>query len=308
MFKLPNGIPNYRTSAQDWADFAEYHALLYGKINLYELSKSSRLISDEEMIIGIEDDTDRYLQKVDEISAEIKARMAVSTEHYPFILEDHDYSLHYKKVSEIGTIIYSYLLLATRSNMSKDRRKADIDGTLLFEHLCAAVAQNYLGFRSESRVFGTSKEESGDFRSRLREITVQLNEGGDIHENPGHRPQDEKVDIIIWKGFKDLQPSQLIAFGQCKTGTSWTQRISELNTESFCKTWFTRQPVLTPIRMFFTAQYFPREIFRVRANEAGLVFDRFRILDYLPNNIDDYLLHQMEEWTNAILLFYQTAS
>lgn len=308
MFKLPNGIPNYRTSAQDWADFAEYHALLYGKINLYELSKSSRLISDEEIIIGIEDDTDRYLEKVDEISSEIKARMEVSTEHYPFILRDCDYSLHYKKVSEVGAIIYSYLLLATRSNMSKDRRKAGIDGSLLFEHLCAVVAQNYLGFRSESRVFGTSKEESGDFRSRLREITVQLNEGGDILENPGHRPQDEKVDIIIWKGFRDLQPSQLIAFGQCKTGTSWSQRISELNTESFCKTWFTMQPVLTPIRMFFTAQYFPREIFRVRANEAGLVFDRFRILDYLPDTIDDDLLQKMSDWTDAILLFYKDAS
>jgi len=80
--------------------------------------------------------------------------------------------------------------------------------------------------------------------------------------------------------------------------------LTELNTEAFCKTWFTKQPVLTPVRMFFTAQYFPKEIFRVRANEAGLVFDRFRILDYLPSNIDDDLLSKMLAWTEAINSHY----
>src|SRR5690606_22471282 len=105
-------------------------------------------------------------------------------------------------------------------------------------------------------------------------------------------------------GFKDQQPSKLIAFGQCKTGTSWVEKLSELNTEAFCKTWFIKQPVLTPVRMFFTAQYFPREIFRVRANEAGLVFDRFRILDYLPDKIDMEILKNMETWTIEIKKFY----
>jgi hypothetical protein len=189
--------------------------------------------------------------------------------------------------------------------MGKDRIKNNVDGSLLFEHLCSIVAQNYFGPRAEVDILGTSKADVLSFRDKLREITRMLGEGGDIHENPGYKPQDDNVDVIVWKSFRDGQPSKMIAFGQCKTGTSWVEHLSELNTEAFCKTWFTRQPVLTPVRMFFTAQYFPRDIFIVRANEAGLVFDRFRILDYLPEGLEDDLLVKMQTWTEAIRAHYK---
>jgi hypothetical protein len=308
MFKLPDGIPNIKNSAQDWADYAEYNAFLSEKVNLYDLTKPSRMVSDEEVVVGIEDETDdKYLQKVDEISTEIRYRIQVGGHLYPFKLGDHDYTIRFASESDESIIVYPYLLLATRSKMGKDRVKAGIDGSLLFEHLCSIVAQNYFGPRAEVDILGTSKEDVLSFRGKLREITRVLGEGGDIHENPGHKPQDDNVDVIVWKGFKDQQPSKMIAFAQCKTGTSWVERLSELNTEAFCKTWFTRQPVLTPVRMFFTAQYFPRDIFRVRANEAGLVFDRFRILDYLPERLDKDLLTKMQTWTQAIREFYQSA-
>jgi hypothetical protein len=61
------------------------------------------------------------------------------------------------------------------------------------------------------------------------------------------------------------------------------------------------QPVMTPMRMFFCAQYFPIDIWRVRANEAGLVFDRFRILDYLPQNVGQELMGNIKTWCSAIL-------
>lgn len=304
MFKLPDGIPTFRNSAQDWADYAEYHTVLNGKINLYELTKPSRMVSDEEVVLGIEDDTDKYLQKVDEISTEIHYRIQVGGHLYPFEIEDHDYNLRFAPKSDQSNIVYPYLLLATRAKMGKDRLKAGIDGSLLFEHLCSIVAKSYFGPRAEVDILGTSKEDITSFRDKLREITHVLGEGGNIHENPGHKPQDDNVDVVVWKGFKDQQPSKLIAFGQCKTGTSWVDHLSELNTEAFCKTWFTKQPVLTPVRMFFTAQYFPRDIFRVRANEAGLVFDRFRILDYLPEELDNELLQKMQTWTSAISAHY----
>ncbi len=307
MFKLPNKIPTNRTSAQDWADYAEYHAILNGKINLYNLTKPARMISDEEEIVGIDDDADRYLQKVDEISAEVRYRMEVGEALYPFEMEDNDYSIRYISKSEYSVIVYPYLLLATRANMSKDRIKVNIDGSLLFEHLCSIVAQHYFGSRAEVDILGTSKEDILSFRDKLREITRMIGEGGEIHENPGHKPQDDNIDVIVWKSFKDRYPSKMIAFGQCKTGTSWVERLSELNTDAFCKTWFTSQPVLTPVRMFFTAQYFPKEIFRVRANEAGLVFDRFRILDYLPERLDPELLEKMSLWNEAIKAHYQVS-
>lgn len=308
MFKLPDGIPSSRNSAQDWADYAEYSALLSGKINLFELTKPARIVSDEEFLDGTEGDTDKYLQKIDDIASEIRYRIDVGEELYPFEVEDHDYSISLRPNAEKSTIIYSYLLMATRAQMSKDRIKSGIDGALLFESLCSLVAQNYFGPRAEVDIIGTSKEDVKSFREKLTEITVAIGEGGEIHENPGHRPKDDNVDVIVWKAFKDRQPSKMIAFGQCKTGTSWVDRLSELNTDAFCKTWFTRQPVLTPVRMFFTAQYFPKDLFRVRANEAGLVFDRFRILDYLPDEIDNSLLIKINTWTEAIKQYYNNAN
>lgn len=263
------------------------------------------MVADEEVVLGIEDETDKYLQKMDDISAEIRYRIDVGESYYPFIIEDQDYNLRFESESSESAIIYSYLLLATRAQMSKDRVKADIDGTSIFEQLCAVVAQKYFGPRAEVDILGTSKQDVTSFRTKLRKITHALGEGGDILENPGFRPQDDNVDVIVWKSFKDQQPSKMIAFGQCKTGTSWVERLSELNTEAFCKTWFTIQPVMTPIRMFFTAQYFPRDLFRVRANEAGLVFDRFRILDYLPEELDGELLSKMQIWAEAIKTYYQ---
>jgi len=304
MFKLPNHLPTFRDSAQDWADFAEYNAYLLGKVNLFDITKSSRMVSDEEILAGIDDDTDKYMQLIDEVATEILSRIKIGENLYPYSIEDNDYNLCFTPSSDLAKVIYPYLLFATRSKMNTDRIKKDIDGSLLFEHLCSIVAQNYFGKRAEVDILGTSKNDVKSFREKLRMITLNIGEGGDIHENIGHKPQDDKVDIIIWKSFKDQQPSKMIAFGQCKTGTSWVDRLTELNTEAFCKTWFTKQPVLTPVRMFFTAQYFPKEIFRVRANEAGLVFDRFRILDYLPSNIDDDLLSKMLAWTEAINSHY----
>jgi hypothetical protein len=181
---------------------------------------------------------------------------------------------------------------------------SNIDGALLFEKLCATVAQTYFGERAEVDILGTSKDEVISFRAKLKELIKRMGEGGTIHENPGHKPQDDNVDVIVWKGFSDNQPSKVIAFGQCKTGTSWVDHITELSTEGFCKNWFTRQPVVTPIRAFFTAQYFPREIFITRANNAGLVFDRFRIIDYLPETLVDEVLANVVSWNAQISSFY----
>lgn len=307
MFKLPNGLPSLSRDSQEWADFMEYHAFLKKSINLYELTKPIRLISDEDKVMGVEDDTDRFLQKVDEISAEIRTRSLAGGALYPFEIADQGYTLKYMPQTEISSIIYPYLLLATRTQMGIHRVKEKIDGALLFEELCALVAQKYFGDRATVDILGTSKSDNLSFRDKLRTLIKQLGEGGEVHENKGHKPQDGNVDVIVWKGFRDQQPSKMIGFGQCKTGTTWADKISELNTEAFCKLWFTKQPVLTPIRMFFTAQYFPREIFHVRAYEAGLVFDRFRILDYLPGDLDEDILYKMLTWSQAITRFYQNA-
>lgn len=299
MFKLPDGIPTLRTSAQEWADFAEYKSLQNGKISLLQLIKSPLLISDELIINGIEDDTDKFNNKTDDIAAEIKRRKIITRNQYPFELKDNDYTLSYMHDDRLYNVIYRFLLFATRLKMKNEKIQGNIDGTKLFERLSAEIAISFFGENSNVDVFGTSKADGRSFRTKLESISKRIGEGGRIHENNGYQPQDDNIDVIAWKGFSDKKVSQIIAFGQCKTGTSWQDQLSELNSDYFCKTWFSEQPVITPLRMFFCAQYFPNEIWRPRANVAGLVFDRFRIIDYLPERIDKQLFLEIGQWCDA---------
>lgn len=308
MFKLPDGIPNLKSSAQDWADFAEYNAWQKRGVglSLLELVREPLMVSDETEVLGIEDDSDKFKDKIDEIASEINSRIRICGMKYPFKLVNCDYGIQYQQSETLEDIVYRYLLMCTRVKMTKNGTHANINGALLFERLSAIVAKSFLGSRAEAIVFGTSKK--GGFREKLEELVHLIGEGGNIHSNPGHKPQDDNVDVVVWKGFTDKFPSQLIAFGQCKTGTSWSDKLSELNMEAFCRTWFTRQPVLMPVRLFFCAQYFPRDIWQVRANEAGLVFDRFRIMDYLPEEVDASLLADIETWTNAAFSYYNNVT
>src|SRR5690606_3723942 len=142
---------------------------------------------------------------------------------------------------------------------------------LTFEFLCGEVSKNFFGENTQLDVFGTSKAAGSSFTARLKSLIDRLGEGKDANEYPGSRPQDDKVDLVIWKSSSDKNSSKFIGFGQCKTGTSWINKLSELDTDIFCKKWFHTTPIVTPIKMFFCAQYFPRNLWNFHARSAGLI-------------------------------------
>lgn len=304
MFKLPEGFPTVRSSGQDWTDYAELLALRNGSVSFYDLRKIPSLVSDETKVSGINDHSDQLMQKMDDISSEILLREKYSNYRYPFKTENKSYSIVFEPTDTIIDTIYVFLLLSTRLKMSTDRIHENIDGALIFEELSSIVAQNYFGEYAESEVLGTGRNDESSFRGKLNSIVIKIGEGGTIKPNPYIQPKDDGVDIIAWKSFHDKKPSKLIAFGQCKTGTSWIDRLSELDPDSFCKNWLSDSPILTPIKMFFCAQFFPKEQWNHKARSAGLVFDRFRIMNYLPNEINDRLLEKIRIWTNAVKTKY----
>lgn len=304
MFKLPDQIPTKRDTAQEWTDYAEFKSLENIQVSLLDIGKASKLIEDEVAIGGIEDETDQYIAKVDEIATEVKSRTIYTNRRYPFSLIQSDYVLKYTPSGDIHDFVYKFLLLTTRLNMSSDKMQGGVDGALLFEHLSAVVAKNYFGVKAEVAIIGTSKEKRIGFRKKLEEIVMKMGEGGKIHENKGYKPQDDSVDVIVWKGFSDSKPSKLIALGQCKTGTTWQDQVSQLTPLTFCKTWFSNQPVITPLNMFFTAQYFPNEKWMPLAYRGGLVFDRHRIMDYLPDDLEKELVTKIKTWCTAVGKIY----
>lgn len=103
---------------------------------------------------------------------------------------------------------------------------------------------------------------------------------------------------MVWKHFTDRLPGKLIAFGQCKTGTHYRDTLTQLQPDSFCRKWFRSSPAVVPVRMFFVAEALSRSNWYDTASDAGLLFDRCRIVDFC-DNVQMTVLARMKGWTAA---------
>lgn len=298
MFKLPE-TPSPRAPAHELADFAEWVCWRDETSSMTQLLRDIGRLSENDYTSGVpeEEQIDRV---VEEAFAEIERRELACRGGYPFALSNRGFTLN---SSESGgnkrQIIYKYLLLATRLNMKVDNRHAGIDGTLLFESVSADAGQSYFGARSEKMIFGTSAGTS-DFPSKINALCDQIREGVRF-ENKNQSPPNEndgKLDVVVWTPFPDGMPGKLIAFGQCKTGTEYKDKLTQLQPDSFCRKWFYSSPVLTPLRMFFVAEALPQNHWYNIASDSGLLFDRCRIVECCDNLSPDVLAN-VEKWTEA---------
>jgi hypothetical protein len=136
-------------------------------------------------------------------------------------------------------------------------------------------------------LFGTAQKER--FEEKVNELCRELGEGVEFENKmnvSANQIKDDRLDVVVWKSFADRKESKLIGFGQCKTGTSWRSdnSLTQLRPENFCQKWFRRMPAHTPARLFFVADTFNLDTWYNDASDAGIVFDRFRLMDYLPDN------------------------
>lgn len=298
MFKWP-GEPSARAPEHELADFAELMAWQRNSTSRTDLSRLLGRLDENDYSHGVpeEEETDRLAE---DAYREIEQREEGCGEGYPFKITKEGYTLRTPQEAENRKhTIYRYLLLATRLNMKDDRRHAGIDGALLFEELAAEVAREYLGTHAESFVFGTAAE-SIDFQGKVEALCRQIKEG-DGFENRDGAPSNErdgKLDVVAWKHFTDGLPGKLIAFGQCKTGTNYKDELTQLQPDSFCKKWVRTPLVLTPIRMFFVAEALPRARWRAASVDAGLLFDRCRIVDF-SDEVGADIFEKIETWTES---------
>lgn len=249
---------------------------------------------------------DEWAVVVGEALSEMQRRREVCGEGYPFTVDTNGNFARYdpNAVPE-RTLLYKFLLLATRLDMSKSesRQHADKDGTVLFEYVAAEVTRMYLGPRTEKMNFGANVDIS-DFAARVEELCQRLGEGEGFRNEyaHGHHIKDDKLDIVLWKSFADRLAGQLIAFGQCKTGTSYQNTLGELQPEVFCGQWLLAQPAVTPLRFFLIADALSPQEFERSARQAGVLFDRCRIIDFC-DALDQDVMKQVSDWTAAAARF-----
>ncbi len=296
MFKWPR-TPSPRAPRHELADYAELVCWKDNTTSTTVLSADLGRLEENDYSEGVPEEEEAP-QIVEEAYLEIERREEACRYGYPFVVGEQGYTL--RASQEAGNhrhIIYKYLLLATRLNMKDNREHAGIDGASLFEELASETAREYLGDRGESIVFGTAAG-SANFPGKVNDLCKRIKEGDGYYKRSSASPRDGKLDVVAWKHFKDRLPGKLIAFGQCKTGTNYKDTLTQLQPDSFCRKWLRSSLILTPVRMFFVAEALSRSRWANTAYDAGLLFDRCRIVDFC-DGISENVLEKVKAWTEA---------
>jgi hypothetical protein len=205
--------------------------------------------------------------------------------------------------------------------MLSSKRHAGFDGTELFEFLCLEVAKRYWGAsakdeltssRVKGSIFGTSRAawrfddsapfQPKNFQAAVDNLCTELGEGVKFRtkdEDEEVTANDDKLDVVVWRNFSDQRPAKLVGFGQCKTGDHWELELPRLNPTTFCNRWLHNVPCVIPVKLFFLTDRVV-ERWQTRAYEAGILFDRCRILDH-ADEVSDGILAKCATWSRAAL-------
>ena len=300
MFKWP-GTPSAEADDHELADFVELVSWREGRMSAVELTRYLGRLNEADYAedgVPEEDDVDFLAESVFD---ELERRAETCAHGYPFSVDNDGQSVRFigDDTDDAHHAVYAFLLLATRLNMNTDRVHDGIDGTAVFEELAAESARVYLGPRSKSLVFGTAAQGTG-FKEKVDDLCASIGEGDGFNDRggDGRRQRDGKLDVVAWTPFSDGLPSKLLIFGQCKTGTDYKDQLAQLQPDAFCNKWFGSQPVVSPVRAFFVTEALSRSQWRNTAVDAGLLFDRCRIVDFIDDASDD-VLDKLQAWTSA---------
>jgi hypothetical protein len=302
--------PSWQAGRVRLADYAE----------LCALRSSRRRVSVGDLIAGFDRSEDEDEDKFERPVLEAFQELADRIEHlgaavllYPFELLRDELRLRPAASRSDGGSLYLFLLLATVLNMRDERKHAGLDGADLFERLCAQVALRYFGGPADDRVkalvFGTARirrpedpdaeTDLGSFEAAVNDLCKHLGEGRCFRaktRKPIHA-RDDKLDVVVWRGFSDKRAAKLIGFGQCKTGTHWISEMPRLNPRAFCDRWFDTSPAVQPVKLFFLSDRVEGDL-TYSSYEAGVLFDRCRILDY-AHELPLDLISDCVRWANA---------
>ena len=293
--------PNSQDPAFVIADFIELQCLLSQEpVSTYSLRSLFSMPDDEINNDGVESSDDISIDKLEDGIKECEQRAMYCPASYPFGVNENSIEPHV--LEGVYKEIYQFLLLSTRLNMKSQSVQAGHDATKLFEELCTKVAEEYLGTHSKAFVFGTAC--AGTFKDKVENVikTLHLNSTFNIPLGSTGRQKDAGVDVIAYIPFADQKDSQLIVIGQCKTGTHWDGMLTSTRPEVFFESHFSHRPFADVGRMFFVSESYGMDRWEERSRKAGIMFDRTRIMEYIPSKLDGGLLNRIMEWNQAALV------
>ncbi len=297
------GQPSYRALQAEIADYMEVKCLLSreGCFSIVEAAEDCGFVKDEDESDSIE--TDDYSQFADALN-QIDLRSDLSTSNkYPFVAETKMVSIN-ENCSEYYRTLYAFLLFSTRWSMGGQRIVNKKDGTLLFEHLCKEVLAYYFGSYAKSMVFGTgANDDLNNFEDKVKNMLKEFKEKGYQFKYPEgvrHYQKDGGVDLVVFTPFNDNKKGHFVAFGQCKTGTSWRDKLGQMNPRSFCALFLNPPLRFNPISIYMVSEAVDDDWEILSSKTSGLLFDRTRIVQFLPNKIDQNLYNNIKQWVEGV--------
>jgi len=176
-------------------------------------------------------------------------------------------------------------------------------GPKLFERLVAIAIKNYV--KGSVFVFGwpVLPDVQADIEARVRDLAAAVRER--FAEAPAERYKDRGVDVIAWRPFEEHttgehRSSQLVILAQCAAGRNWRQKTGQLPHKSWTQYihW-----ACEPLQGFAVPGVIPAELWHDISQECeGILFDRIRILNLLPDGIPDLELKgAIEAWVASEL-------
>jgi len=179
---------------------------------------------------------------------------------------------------------YTACLLFSLYGVSDERRT----GPKIFERLSAEAIKNYL--QGKAFVFGwpVLPDVQSDIALRVRDLTAAARER--FGEAPAERYKDRGVDVIAWKPFVEHsagehRSNQLVILAQCAAGANWRQKTGQLPYKAWTQYvhW-----ACDPVQGFAIPCVIPTELWHDISREAGgILFDRIRIVNLLPNGVQE---------------------
>ena len=238
----------------------------------------------------------------EEAFSEIEERwtaIGATTTKYPFRLGTQSLSVQ----RNASRTPYIFMLLLSRYGKSAGPK--GLFGERIFEDVSEVAARTYFGGTTggaQTFPFGFPRRRTvAGFVPALRDLCVALGEGREGRRRPSSKKQkDAKLDLVAWRPFADERPGQLIGFGQCATGSDWTQKLSELQPTAFCKKWLADQPAHDPVRLYFVPFRVDADEWDERTIDAGILFDRCRIAS-LAAPLPAALRRDCHRWTAHVL-------
>jgi hypothetical protein len=218
---------------------------------------------------------------------------------YPFEIQERSLRLEPGGARSV----YTFLLLL--SEYDKDAGPQGVDGAKLFEEVCAAAAQSYLGAPgspAKSLVFGFPRRElPKSFPAAVDRLCQELGEGEGCRASRRTKDiKDGKVDLVAWRPFSDRRPSQIITFGQCATGKKWREKRTELQPKVFCDLFLTGKLLVEPVKTFFVPHQLEESAWEETSRFAGIVLDRCRIAS-LCATLEERIGESCAGWSQHVL-------